>query len=76
MAPHLIRGETETAVDWLEEAVERGFRIYSWLEPARGPYGSLPGLDRRRENDRYRRIVSGLATAQDSMREIAERRGC
>lgn len=75
MSVYLIRGETESAVDWLEEAVEAGFHILPWLEPGLR-FGSLPGVEQLREDERYREIEARLSAAQDSMRAIVEERGC
>lgn len=63
-------------VRWLEEALTDGFRILPMLEGHGGPLGPLPGLDRLRDDQRYRRLEARLAAARDSMREIVERQGC
>lgn len=72
----VIRGESGSAVRWLEEALSDGFRILPMVEGHGGPLAPLPGLERLREDERYQRIEDRLSAVQDSMREIVERRGC
>lgn len=72
----VIRGESGSAVQWLEKALADGFRILPMIEGHGGPLGPLPGLERLRENPGYRRIEARLSAVQDSMRAIVEREGC
>jgi len=75
MAVGTIRGNTGTAVEGLEAAVDDGVRIPPWLQRV-APPGPLPDLERLHEQEGNRRIESRLSAVHDSMRDIVRRSGC
>ena len=52
-AAYSVKGDTESALKWLEDAVEKGWTLYQWLEID-------PRFDAIREEPRFREQIERI----------------